>query len=51
MGMSIPSYFSYIDTLRVYDMIDFNNKVFLFNINNNLLPDDMLIYKTKMCVI
>ena len=27
-----------------YDMIDFNNMVFMFKVNNNLLPDHMLSY-------
>ena len=44
MGVSIPSYLRYINTLRVHDMIDFNNMVFKFNVNKNLLPDHMLSY-------
>ena len=27
-----------INTLRLYDMIDFNNMVFMFKVNNNLFP-------------
>ena len=32
--------FSYINTLRVRDMVDFN-MVFMFKVNNNLHPDHM----------
>ena len=39
MEMSVPSCFSYITTLNVYDMIDFDNMVFVFNVANYLLPD------------
>ena len=49
MGMSIPSYFGFINTLHVYDMIDFNNIVFIFNSDNNLIPDHKLNYFERVC--
>ena len=41
--------FTYINTLHVYDISDFNNIVFMFNANNNLLPDHMLSYFERVC--
>ena len=40
--------FSYFNTLRVYDMIEFH-MVFMFKVNNNLLLDHMLSYNERVC--
>ena len=41
--------FLYFKTLCVYDMIDYNNMVFMFKAHNNLLPDRLLCYFKRVC--
>ena len=41
--------FLYFKTLCVYDMIDYNNMVFMFKAHNNLLPDRILCYFKRVC--